>query len=84
MGWSVEFKSDLFLIKFACKMHNIMWVISISAHRTTDRVRMVRTVTTVALPDKILSLQLTLDGHVRGLDKDVANRRSSCLLRAAW
>ena len=57
----------MFFIKFAYKMHNIMWVIiSISAHKTTDRVRMVRmvrTVTTVGLPDKILSLQLTLDGH---------------------
>ena len=65
MGWSVEFESDLFLIKCACKQHKIMWKISTSAHRTTDRVRMMRTVATVDLPDNILSLQLALDGHAR-------------------
>ena len=65
VGWSVECDLDLFLSKFACKPHKILWVISTSARRTTDRVRMMRAVTTVDLPGKNLSLQLTLDVHVR-------------------
>ena len=65
MGWSVECDSDLFLIKFACKLHKIMWVIGILARKTTDKVRMMRTVTTVDLLGKNSPLQLTLDGHVR-------------------
>ena len=56
---------NLQLLTFEGKQHKIMWRISTSAHRTTDRVRMMRTVATVDLPDNILSLQLALDGHAR-------------------
>ena len=65
MGWSVEFESDLFLIKFACKQHKIMWIISTSEHTTTDRMRMMRTVTTVDIPGKNLPVRLTLSDHAR-------------------
>ena len=65
VGWLVEFDLYLFFSKFACKPHKILWVISTSARRTTDRVHMMRAVTTVDLPGKNLSLQLTLDVHVR-------------------
>ena len=69
VGWLVEFDLYLFFSKFACKPHKILWVISTSARRTTDRVRMMRTVDDSGPTWQEFTAAVDLDGHVRWLHK---------------